>query len=99
MGHADVVTTMRYVHHVPQDDAADRLTEVFRSAEVPTFPPASGHARDTVRAKETQLDAKTGAGAGLFAMAPGGVEPPRTDSKSVALSAELRGHAEQRSGV
>src|SRR4029450_5265018 len=24
-------------------------------------------------------------------MAPGGVEPPRTDSKSVALSAELRG--------
>jgi len=32
-------------------------------------------------------------------VAPGGVEPPRTDSKSVALSAELRGHAEQRSGV
>ena len=32
-------------------------------------------------------------------MAPGGVEPPRTDSKSVALSAELRGRAEQRSGV
>src|ERR1043166_3987042 len=26
-------------------------------------------------------------------MAPGGVEPPRTDSKSVALSAELRGPA------
>ena len=37
-------------------------------------------------------------GAGLrTAMAPGGVEPPRTDSKSVALSAELRGHAQQRS--
>ena len=33
-------------------------------------------------------------GAGLrSAMAPGGVEPPRTDSKSVALSAELRGRA------
>ena len=31
-------------------------------------------------------------------MAPGGVEPPRTDSKSVALSAELRGRAQQRSG-
>src|SRR5262245_46464120 len=28
---------------------------------------------------------------GGIAMAPGGVEPPRTDSKSVALSAELRG--------
>jgi hypothetical protein len=26
-------------------------------------------------------------------VAPGGVEPPRTDSKSVALSAELRGRA------
>src|SRR5437016_14156146 len=38
-------------------------------------------------------------GAGLrTAMAPGGVEPPRTDSKSVALSAELRGRAAQRSG-
>src|SRR5439155_3112316 len=36
---------------------------------------------------------------GRFAMAPGGVEPPRTDSKSVALSAELRGRAQQRSGV
>ena len=31
-------------------------------------------------------------------VAPGGVEPPRTDSKSVALSAELRGLAQQRSG-
>ena len=29
-------------------------------------------------------------------MAPGGVEPPRTDSKSVALSAELRGPAHER---
>src|SRR6185437_7331821 len=28
-------------------------------------------------------------------MAPGGVEPPRTDSKSVALSAELRGPAQR----
>jgi hypothetical protein len=36
---------------------------------------------------------------GVLAMAPGGVEPPRTDSKSVALSAELRGRAQQRSGV
>src|SRR5262249_22511037 len=28
-------------------------------------------------------------------MAPGGVEPPHTDSKSVALSAELRGPAQR----
>jgi integrase len=26
MGHKDVATTMRYVHHVPRHDAADRLT-------------------------------------------------------------------------
>jgi integrase len=27
MGHADIATTMIYVHHVPQHDAADRLSE------------------------------------------------------------------------
>lgn len=26
MGHKDIATTMRYVHHVPRHDAADRLT-------------------------------------------------------------------------
>ena len=26
MGHADIATTMIYVHHVPQHDAADRLS-------------------------------------------------------------------------
>jgi integrase len=28
MGHADISTTMVYVHHVPQVDAADRLSRV-----------------------------------------------------------------------
>lgn len=28
MGHADIQTTMIYVHHVPQHDAADRLSRV-----------------------------------------------------------------------
>jgi hypothetical protein len=32
---ADVQTTMRYVHHVPQDDAADKLTRVVAGAESP----------------------------------------------------------------
>jgi integrase len=32
MGHADIQTTMLYVHHVPQDDAADKLTEVVAKA-------------------------------------------------------------------
>ena len=30
MGHADIATTMIYVHHVPQFDAAERLTSVPR---------------------------------------------------------------------
>ena len=29
MGHADLSTTMRYVHHIPQHDAAKRLSTVF----------------------------------------------------------------------
>jgi integrase len=28
MGHADIATTMIYVHHVPQVDAAERLSRV-----------------------------------------------------------------------
>jgi integrase len=29
LGHADITTTMRYVHHVPRADAARRLSEAF----------------------------------------------------------------------
>ena len=29
MGHADIQTTMRYVHHVPKRDAARRFTEAI----------------------------------------------------------------------
>jgi integrase len=35
MGHADIATTMIYVHHVPQHDAADRLGRLFEAAEDP----------------------------------------------------------------
>ena len=31
MGHADVQTTMLYVHHVPQHDAADKLSAALRA--------------------------------------------------------------------
>ena len=33
MGHADIATTMIYVHHVPQEDAADRLTRLVAAAQ------------------------------------------------------------------
>lgn len=36
MGHADIATTMIYVHHVPQLDAAERLTSTFRAAAAPS---------------------------------------------------------------
>ena len=35
MGHADIPTTMIYVHHVPQTDAAARLIAVLEPAESP----------------------------------------------------------------
>jgi integrase len=33
MGHADIQTTMVYVHHVPQHDAAERLTRLVADAQ------------------------------------------------------------------
>jgi integrase len=33
MGHANIETTMRYVHHVPQHDAADKLGQLVTAAE------------------------------------------------------------------
>ena len=33
MGHADVATTMIYVHHVPQVAAADRLSRLVADAQ------------------------------------------------------------------
>src|SRR3954449_5732375 len=34
MGHADIQTTMRYLHYVPQHDDAARLTAAFTSESV-----------------------------------------------------------------
>jgi len=39
MGHADISTTMIYVHHVPRHDAADRLSAVVAADSV-AEPPA-----------------------------------------------------------
>ena len=45
MGHADIQTTMRFVHHVPQHDAAEQLTKLCRSAPRSTLGARPG-ARD-----------------------------------------------------
>jgi integrase len=45
MGHADIATTMVYVHHVPRHDAADRLGRVVGEASPLD---ARARARDTV---------------------------------------------------
>lgn len=42
MGHADIQTTMRYVHHVPRTDAANQLSDAFRTDL--TGPPAEASA-------------------------------------------------------
>lgn len=35
MGHADIATTMIYVHHVPRVDAAERLSAALEQAAAP----------------------------------------------------------------
>lgn len=35
LGHADITTTMRYVHHVPRHDAAQRLSRAFATDATP----------------------------------------------------------------
>jgi integrase len=35
MGHADIATTMIYVHHVPQLDAAEKLSRALRTEAAP----------------------------------------------------------------
>ncbi len=39
MGHADIQTTMRYVHYVPQHDNAAKLTSAFGGESVPRTVP------------------------------------------------------------
>ena len=42
MGHADIATTMRYVHHVPKHDAAERLSRLLTDGNVaPNLAPNS----------------------------------------------------------
>ena len=69
MGHADIATTMIYVHHVPQIDAADKLSDLVAAAQNPV----SGHVRDTI----TETDEKT---TGALVAFPARSEWARLDS-------------------
>ena len=43
MGHADIATTMRYVHHVPKHDAAERLSRLIAEENMtPNMTPNAG---------------------------------------------------------
>lgn len=43
MGHADLKTTQRYLHYVPQHDDAARLTAAFTAGSVPPGMPRTAH--------------------------------------------------------
>jgi integrase len=39
MGHADIQTTMKYLHYAPRDEDAELVAEAFRAADVGSGPP------------------------------------------------------------
>jgi integrase len=87
MGHADIATTMVYVHHVPQHDAADRLTRLVTEAEsVPRLRPVSGHARDKNAEPAPAGADETGEGAAIFEWARQDSNLGPTDYESAALT-------------
>lgn len=57
MGHADISTTMIYVHHVPQHDAADKLGALVEKAQTghPTGHRTTEKALQTVVPDETEI--------------------------------------------
>jgi integrase len=55
MGHADIKTTMIYVHHIPQHDAAARFTEFVRQ-QMGQTQDSRGHNGDTFDVGRTTPD-------------------------------------------
>jgi integrase len=87
MGHADISTTMIYVHHVPQVEAADRLSRLVAAAEsVPRLRQVSGHARDTVADSGDAPETKSGSGAAVLEWARLDSNQGPTDYESAALT-------------
>ncbi len=67
MGHADIQTTMKYVHHQPRTDAAGELTDLIEkstNAAVGCTPGASSEDPTPEPAPETALASEESSGAG-----------------------------------
>ena len=68
MGHADIQTTMIYIHHVPQNDAADKLADFLEASmkgEAGCTPGAQPTPEDQDENSESaDLQAKFDAGGG-----------------------------------
>jgi hypothetical protein len=87
LGHADIQTTMIYVHHVTQLDAADRLSRLVAAAEdVPRLRSTLGHVRDMVAETEEAEEAETGTVAPLQRWARLDSNQGPTDYESAALT-------------
>ena len=53
-GHVDIATTQRYVHHVPQHDAADRLSAVVAAAVHPDVHRTTVMHRNSAQLSDTE---------------------------------------------
>jgi hypothetical protein len=52
MGHADIDTTMRYVHHVPKHDAAQRLGRLLDGESMAPNVAPNARSRQSAKAVE-----------------------------------------------
>jgi integrase len=87
MGHADIATTMVYVHHVPRLDAADLLSRIVAAAEsVPRLRPLSGHTRDKNAQAADSTEPESGSDAAIFEWARLDSNQGPTDYESAALT-------------
>jgi hypothetical protein len=86
MGHADIQTTMVYVHHVPQADAAARLSKLVAESSNVVPLPVSGHVRDTNAEPDAAPGAESGSVAELSQWARLDSNQGPTDYESAALT-------------
>jgi hypothetical protein len=87
MGHAEIATTMVYVHHVPQVDAADKLSRLVSAAEsVPRLRPVSGHVRDTSAEGDEAPEGESASDAEVIEWARQDSNLGPTDYESAALT-------------